>query len=99
MTEGRLWALAAFAAIVLLLGIFMWPASRKLDGAQKYRRNRRPGADLDPRGKTRPSIPSAAMLLAFLTGHAVANSSDAETNVETGDPGSEGSCGGDGGGD
>jgi hypothetical protein len=60
--------LIVFAALLLLLSISMWPASRKMDGSQKYRRNRRPGPDLDPDTNKRASMSPLQIALATFLG-------------------------------
>lgn len=91
--------LIVFAAVVLLLSIFMWPASRKMDGSQKYRRNRRPGPDLDPDTNQRGSMSPLHIALAALLGNGAASSADSSESdaSDVGDIGEGG--GGDGGGD
>jgi hypothetical protein len=88
--------LIAFVALIVLLFLFMLPASRKLDGSQKYRQNRIPGRDLDPDTNKRGSMSAIQIALAALLGHGAASASDkAESDASnTGDGG-----GGDGGGD
>ena len=43
MTASQAWAFGAFVIVMLILALAMTPASRRLDGRQKYRRNRIPG--------------------------------------------------------
>jgi hypothetical protein len=102
MTNGQIWALAIFAVIVLMLALGLWPTPRRLDGAQKYRRLRRPGPDADPNATPKHAMSPIAIALSFLTGGAVAGESaascdfsddvDADGSGESGD-------GGDGGGE
>lgn len=72
----RLIGLIVFAAVLLLLSIFMWPASRKMDGSQKYRRNRVPGPDLDPDTNKRGSMSAIQVALGAWLGHGAASASD-----------------------
>lgn len=92
--------LIALAAALLLLSIFMWPAPRKMDGSQKYRRSRRPGPDLDPDTDKRGSMSPLQIALAALLGHGASTSADASDNGDANgvSDASEGG-GGDGGGD
>lgn len=91
--------LIVFAALLLLLSISMLPTSRKMDGSQKYRRNRRPSPDLDPDTNKRGSMSAFQIALATLLGGSAASSTDTTDpgNTDAGDVGDSG--GGDGGGD
>lgn len=92
--------LIGFGAVILLLSIVMWPTARKLDGRQKYRRNRIAGADVDPNANSQRSVAPFQILLATLLGGGIANSVDTTNdNSDTSDDGGSGDSGGsDGGG-
>jgi hypothetical protein len=96
----QLIGLIVLAAVLLLLSILMWPASRELDGSQKYRRNRRLGPDLDPDTNKRCSVSVIQIALAALLGHSATTNasedSDSGKGSDLSDVGDSG--GGDGGG-
>lgn len=99
MTNAQILALAVFAAVVMVLALLMQPASRRLDGRQKYRQRRRQGDDADPEANRHRSISPVAIALAFLTGGAMAGRDEAgdSHDIDSGTDGGDGG-GGDGGG-
>jgi hypothetical protein len=99
MGEGQLWALVAFAGVLLLLSVLMWPTSRRMNGAQKYRANRREGGDVDPshnRNTRRDDNSSPLAILGAIFAANAASDSQSNDGHDAGD--SSGDAGGDGGG-
>lgn len=103
--DTRLWLLVGFAAVVTLLAVFMQPASRRMNGAQKYRHGRTPGPDADPDANDRPSIsPFHAAWGALFSGAAL-DAAAGDDALESGHGDSDfggdgdGGSGGDGGGE
>jgi hypothetical protein len=94
--SDQLLAFSIFAIAVLLLSVFMWPSPRRLNGQQKYRKNRRSGPDLDPNGNARSSVSPVTAFLGFLVGYGAANDSSGPSESDSGDAGDSG--GGDAGG-
>lgn len=107
MTESQLWGLGAFAALLLTLCLAMVQSPRRMDGRQKYRRNRRAGSDVDPDGNAHGGRPSTiasplaflgSLLIGFRSGENQTDVPDGASELDGGDLGGD-SGGGDGGGD
>lgn len=100
--DARLAVFIGFCVVMLMLGVSMWPGSRRLGGRQKYGRSHRPepGPDGGPTGDHRPTV-WAIMFPAFFGGsHADGGDHGGDGDHAggfDGDPGGDG--GGDGGGD
>lgn len=74
------------------------PASRRLNGSQKYRAFRRPGKDLDPQTNRWQSIPPVLAFLSLFSGGSSSAGSDHTDASDAGGGDSGGDAGADGGG-
>lgn len=99
MSDGQLWALLAFAAFMLLLSLFMWPAPRQLNGQQKYRKQRREGPDLDPEYNRRTLRDQNSRLFAVLGSIFSSGAASATHDASDAADADSGDAGGEGGGD